>query len=477
MKKVHLVFLAGGVGSRLWPASRKNEPKQFIKFDGEHSPFQKTFLRFTDNITPGIEFFPPTVVTGAAYEVLMKNQVNELGVETADIILEPCARNTAPAIFAATSKIVGKDPQAMILVVPTDHLIHSIDDFISSVALGLKAAEEGDFVCLGVVPNRPEVGYGYMEAKQLSGERISKVTKFHEKPSARDAGQMLQSGNFYWNAGVFLFKGNTLLTAVERYEAKLVKPVLMALKNSEHISSCIKLNEADWTQAPNISIDYAILEKAKNVSAVKYYGHWSDIGDWQGFHRESQKDEYGVAKIGSVTSVGSNQSLLFCDDPDIHLFGLDIQNLAVVVTKDAVLVAPISSAQKVGKHIVAMEKAGVSQASTTKVEKRPWGSFEVLSSEASNKVKRLMVEPGKVLSLQSHKYRSENWIVVSGTATVTLAEKTFLLQQNETVFIPQGIKHRVLNATNEKLEILELQTGSYFGEDDIIRYSDEYGRA
>lgn len=476
MKKIHLVLLAGGVGSRLWPVSRKTRPKQFIKFDGVNSLFQKTILRFSNSGRLGVEFFSPIIVTSANYEFFVKEQVEDVTDDEPKIILEPVSRNTAPAIFAATVQILETDPEAMILVVPTDHLIESTDTFISKIVLGLLPAEGGDFVCLGVVPDRPETGYGYMEASHFTLEGVAKVSKFHEKPTAQNAQEMLSSGNFYWNAGVFLFKAETLVKALECHETGLMEPVMLASKNAHITNNCIKLEEKNWNKAPDISMDYAILEKADNVSVVRYDGHWSDIGDWQGFYLEASKDDKGVAKSGSVASISSYNSLLFCNNPDMHLLGLDLQNLAVVIDGNAVLVTPLSSAQKVGKAISDMEKLGVAQAHSSTLEKRPWGLFEVLSDRETTKVKRLLIKPGKILSLQSHKYRSEHWVVVSGTATVTLEKETFELEEKDSIFIPQGAKHRVQNNALHDLEIIEVQTGSYFGEDDITRYEDAYGR-
>ena len=463
------VLLCGGSGTRLWPLSRKSYPKQFAELVGDETLFQASARRLS-----GDGFAAPVVVTGADFRFIVAEQLQTAGQDPSAILIEPAGRNTAPAVLAAALHLAD-DPDRLMLVAPSDHVVPDAPAFRRAVAVGAEAARAGNLVTFGIRPDRPETGYGYLELAE-QGTGAVKLKRFVEKPDQARAKEMLVAGNYLWNAGIFLFQVKTILAAFEAYAPGLMDPVRRAVTQAQVDLDFLRLAPVPWAEAQDISIDYAVMERAHNLSVVPYDAGWSDLGDWEAVWRDSEQDANGVVLHGPATAIDCSDTLLRSEADGLEVVGLGLKDALVVALPDAVLVADKSRAQDVKHAVNALKDKGAKQATQFPLDHRPWGWFETLVLAGRYQVKRIVVKPGASLSLQSHFHRSEHWIVVAGTAKVTVDEDVKLLTENQSVYIPLGAVHRMENLGKVNLELIEVQIGTYLGEDDIVRYEDVYAR-
>ncbi len=467
------ILLCGGSGTRLWPLSRKAYPKQFSPLIGEQSLFQASALRFS-----GEGFQRPLIVSNADFRFIVAEQLMQVGVDPGTILIEPEARNTAPAILAAALHLYKTDPDGLMLVAPSDHVVPNAPAFRAAVAEGQNAALDGQLVTFGISADRAETGYGYLElsAPVAASSEPQKLERFIEKPDAVRASAMVEAGHYLWNAGIFLFSARAILKAYRAHAPAMVDAVMAALDSAQCDLGFLRLAEAPWSVVEDISIDHAIMENATNLSVVPFSEGWSDLGDWEAVWRETPVDELGVATTGPTTALDCKDSLLRAENSQQQLVGIGLQNIVAVAMPDAVLVADLSHAQNVKTAVAQLKALGTPQATCFPKVYRPWGWFESLSAGPNFLVKRVTVKPGAKLSLQSHKHRSEHWVVVEGTARVTLADTITDLTENQSTYVPVGTKHRLENPTDLPMTLIEVQTGDYLGEDDITRYDDMYDR-
>jgi mannose-1-phosphate guanylyltransferase/mannose-6-phosphate isomerase len=465
------ILLCGGSGTRLWPLSRKSYPKQFAPLVGGTTLFQAAALR-----TCADGFAPPVVVTGADFRFIVTEQLQGAGVEPGTVLIEPSARNTGPAILAAVAHVAATDPQGMVLIAPADHVVPDGAAFRAAVQAGMAAAQAGQIVTFGITPDRAETGYGYLELSEPSAGAPVALRRFVEKPDAQAAAAMVQSGTFLWNAGLFLARADVLRAAFARHAPDLVAPVEAAVSGAVSDLGFLRLDPAAWDTAPDISVDYAVMERADNLSVVPFSGGWSDLGGWEAVHREMGPDTDGNATHGPATALECTDTLLRAESGGQVLVGIGLDKMIVVAMPDAVLVAPMDRAQDVKRAVATLKAKSAPQATEFPKDHRPWGWFESLVQGDLFQVKRIHVNPGASLSLQSHQKRAEHWIVVEGTAEVTVNDTVRRVGQNQSVYIPVGAKHRMSNRTDVPMVLIEVQTGTYFGEDDIVRYEDIYAR-
>ncbi len=466
------VILCGGSGTRLWPLSRKSYPKQFSKLIGEESLFQMSASRVR-----GADYSQPLVLTNADFRFIVTEQLAEIGIDPGAVLIEPEGRNTAPAILAAALYLLAQDQDAVLLVLPSDHNVPDAAHFSDTVQKGMAAALDGDLVTFGIQPIRPETGYGYLELDKKSADGAAvKLRRFVEKPDLATAQTMLDAGNYLWNGGIFLFKAQVIVDAFLAHKPTLIGPVGNAVKDAQIDLGFLRLAPESWAQAEDISIDYAVMEPATNLSAVPFDGSWSDLGDWDSVWRETTADDNGLVTSGSAIGIDCKNTLLRSEAAGQEIVGIGLENIIAVAMPDAVLVADKSRAQDVKLAVQALKKKNASQAVQHPRDYRPWGSFECLYLGQRFQVKRIVVKPGGILSLQSHMHRSEHWIVVEGTAKVTIGLEIKLVGENQSVYIPVGEKHRMENPGKVPMVLIEVQTGSYLGEDDIMRYEDVYAR-
>lgn len=467
------ILLCGGSGTRLWPLSRKSYPKQFLPLIGDKTLFQASIERLT-----GPEFAAPVVLTNADFRFIVTEQLTSVGVDPGAILIEPQGRNTGPAILAAALWLEKTDPDGLMLVAPSDHVMPDPEAFRDAITQGEVAAHTGQLVTFGIHPTRPETGYGYLEVEgDLPTEpKAARLKRFVEKPDTDEALKMLASGQYLWNAGIFLFSVKAILEAFRAHAPDLLVPVQTSVDQGAHDLGFLRLEPTAWAQADDISIDYAVMEHAKNLMVVPYAQGWSDLGDWEAVLREVPQDENGVATSGSATAIDCTNTLLRSEDPALEIVGIGLENIVAVAMPDAVLVVDITRTQDVKKAVMALKEKRAKQAETFPKDHRPWGHFESLVIGTRFQVKRIVVHPGAALSLQSHHHRSEHWIVVEGTARVTVDEDVKLIGENQSVYIPLGAVHRMENPGKIPMVLIEVQTGSYLGEDDIVRYEDIYAR-
>ncbi|MCR8725713.1 mannose-1-phosphate guanylyltransferase/mannose-6-phosphate isomerase [Frigidibacter sp. ROC022] len=466
------VLLCGGSGTRLWPLSRKGFPKQFVPLVGDETLFQASARRLA-----GTMFAPPTVVTGSDYRFIVTQQLAAIGIDPGAVMIEPSGRNTGPAVLAAALHLAASDPDAVLLIAPSDHVMTDADSFRSAIAAGIDAVAEGRIVTFGIVPDRPETGYGYLElARPPEGETVLPLTRFVEKPDAATAARMLAAGNYLWNAGIFLASARSLIAAFDTHAPRMAASVREALDGARADLGFLRLAPGPWDEIDGLSIDYAVMERADNLSVVPYHGGWSDLGGWDAVAEEMGADAAGNASAGPVTAIDCTGSLFRSESDGLELVGIGLDNVIAVATPDAVLVADRSRAQDVKRAVELLKARGAKQAESFATDHRPWGWFETLALSERFQVKRIVVHPGATLSLQSHHHRSEHWIVVQGTARVTVGEEVSLVSENQSVYVPLGVKHRMENPGKLPMVLIEVQTGSYLGEDDIIRYEDVYAR-
>lgn len=471
---IHPVLLCGGTGSRLWPLSRQSLPKQFVKLLGEGSLFQGSARCFS-----GSRFSAPVIVTSGSFHFLVAEQLADISMTASAILIEPEPRNTAPAALSAALWLHRQDPDAVMLVAPSDHVIPDAEGFRRAVEAALPAALAGKIVTFGIMPARAETGFGYLRLEPggniLTDEPLP-LTGFIEKPERPEAEAMLRSGNHLWNSGLFLFTTRTLLASFSTHAPDMLKTVRAAVEEAAPELCCLRLASRPWSGLPSISIDNAIMEKAGNLAVMPYLGRWSDLGSWDAVWHEVEPDAQGNVLSGHALAIDCHGSILRSESEGLELVGIGLNDLIAVAMQDAVLVARRSDAQRVREAVDALQAQSASQATCFSHDHRPWGWFETVTAGRGFKVKRIMVKPGAALSLQSHRHRAEHWIVVHGTAKVTVGTDTRFLSGNESTYIGPGTVHRLENPGQEQVILIEVQTGAYLGEDDIIRYEDAYAR-
>ena len=472
---IHPVLLCGGAGTRLWPLSRKSFPKQFAPLLGEETLFQAAATRMQ-----GADVAAPLVITGSDFRFIVTEQLAEAGVEPGTILIEPEPRNTAPAILAAAFHLAASAPDALMLIMPSDHVVPDKEAFAALVRASAEAATSGQIVTFGIQPTRPETGYGWLELGSVPDAAQTPapgpLIRFVEKPDAADAEKMLKTGHYLWNAGIFLLSVRTALTAFEAHAQGLMAPVQAAVEQAEPDLGFLRLGAEPFAGAEDISIDYAVMERAENLQVMPFVGAWSDLGDWASVWRESGPDADGSATHGPATAIDCKNTLLRAVSKEQEVGGIGLEDLMVVAMPDAVLVADKSRAQDVRRAVSALKTKAAAQAETFPRDHRPWGWFETLALGDRFQVKRIVVHPGAALSLQSHVHRAEHWIVVAGTAEVTVDDETRLVTENQSIYVPLGSVHRMKNPGKLPMVLIEVQTGAYLGEDDIIRYEDIYAR-
>lgn len=471
---IHPVLLCGGSGTRLWPLSRKSFPKQFSALTGDESLFQSSAKRFAAN-----GFGSPLVVTGADFRFIVTEQLGEIGVKPAAVIIEPQGRNTAAAALAAALALEATSPGALMLVAPSDHVIPDDAQFRRTVEAAVPSALSGQLVTFGIRPDRAETGYGWLELTNPTADFApvpQPLSRFVEKPDAVTAAAMLAGGKHLWNAGIFLFTTTDLIAAFVLHAPDTLAGVRAAFAGAENDLGFTRLDPAPWATLPDISIDYAVMERARNLSVVPFGGVWSDLGGWEAVWRDSHPDEDGVVTHGHAVAIDCTDSLLRSEAGSLSLVGIGLKNIVAVAMPDAVLIVDKDRAQDVKLAVNRLKADNVPQAETFPRDHRPWGWFESLVVGNRFQVKRIVVHPGAALSLQSHHHRAEHWIVVEGTARVTVDKDVRLITENQSVYIPLGAVHRLENPGKVNMVLIEVQTGIYLGEDDIIRYEDVYAR-
>jgi mannose-1-phosphate guanylyltransferase/mannose-6-phosphate isomerase len=472
MSIVHPVILSGGAGSRLWPLSRSLFPKQLLALAGERSLIQDTVLRVADR-----EFLPPLIICNVEHRFLIAEQMREAAITPEAIVLEPIGRNTAPAAAIAALMVAEKDPDGVLLLMPADHIVRNSTAFLQAVKQAVAAAERDHLVTFSITPDSPETGYGYIRrGVGLGGlEGAFAVARFVEKPDAATAASYVASGEYGWNSGMFVFKAKLFLAELERLEPELLTHCRAAIKNGKRDLDFFRLEEASFAKAKSISIDYAVMERTGTAAMVPVEMGWSDIGSWESLWCASAHDSSGNAVKGDVLQHATRNSYLRSEGPLVAAVGLE--NVVVVATADAVLVSHREASQDVKRIVEQLGSQGRELHLTHRKVFRPWGSYEGIDNGEGFQVKHIIVNPGAKLSLQMHHKRAEHWIVVSGLARVTCDDNEFPLKQNESTYIPLGSRHRLENIGSEPLHLIEVQSGSYLGEDDIVRFEDSYGRS
>ena len=462
------ILLAGGAGTRLWPVSRDALPKQFLPLIGSRSTYQETLLRVQDAM-----FAAPIVITGPNFHFFARRQAEEVGVD-ATVVIEPVRRDSGPAIAAATAVAAQRDPQAVVLALAADHIVPDADAFRATCAAGRIAAEAGRIVTFGIKPTGPKANFGYiLPGDPIGADGVFALKRFVEKPDAATAARYLREG-YLWNSGNFLFRADVLLSELARLEPEMSAAITEAVTKASADLGFLRLEPEAFARAPQKSIDYAVMEKTDRAAVVRGNFRWSDIGSWDALLDITPRDSAGNVVQGSVVTVDASDCVVHSNDRLTAVVG--VKDLVVVSTSDAVMVIPRERAQDV-RDLVGKLKAGKRpEATDHKRVHRPWGYYESIDMGERFQVKRIVVVPGGILSLQKHRHRAEHWVVVRGTAEVTLGEKVSAVHENESIYIPIGSVHRLANKGKIPLELIEVQTGSYFGEDDIERLEDVYKR-
>jgi mannose-1-phosphate guanylyltransferase/mannose-6-phosphate isomerase len=464
------VLLSGGVGSRLWPVSRESHPKQFLPLAGELTMLQETLQR-----TSGLEAAPPIIVCNEEHRFMVAEQLRQLEVEAGALILEPVGRNTAPAVALAALSAITADPDAVMLVLPADHLIADVDAFIAAVNKALPSARDGRLMTFGVVPTAPETGYGYIKCGSGLGDDLFQLDRFVEKPDKDTACGYLESGGYLWNSGMFLLGAQRFLDELGKLAPDILSSCRAAMESATADMHFVRPDPTQFEQCPSDSIDYAVMEKTDAGGVVALDCGWSDVGAWSALWEVAKRDTEGNVMRGDVILDNCRGSYIRSDSRLVAATGVD--NLVVVETADAVLVADRDKVQDVKSIVNILKAQERTEASLHRRVYRPWGSYESLVTSDRFQVKRIVVNPGQRLSLQKHHHRAEHWIIVKGTAEVTCEDKVFMLGEDESTYIPLGHKHRLANPGHIALELIEVQSGAYLGEDDIVRFEDVYGRS
>jgi mannose-1-phosphate guanylyltransferase / mannose-6-phosphate isomerase len=467
MMPLQPVLLSGGSGTRLWPLSREAYPKQFLPLVGEDTMLQATWSR----VAP-LAGVAPIVVANEAHRFLVAEQLRVVGAPVPRIVLEPVGRNTAPAIAVAALQALADGADPLLLVLPSDHVVGNVDAFRAAVGVASVAAEAGKLVTFGIVPTAPETGFGYIEAAAGDGD-VRPVKRFVEKPDAQTAQRYIAEGGYYWNSGMFLFRASVVLAELERFRPDIVAACRASFDKAKRDGDFVRLDEAAFAACPSDSIDYAVMERTDAAMVLPVDIGWNDVGSWSALWDVTERDADGNAHHGDVIAVDSRNSYAYARRL-VALVGVD--DLVVVETDDAVLVAHKGRVQQVKDIVAKLKAAQRTQVALHREVHRPWGSYDSVDVGDGFQVKRIKVKPGATLSLQSHEHRAEHWIIVRGTARVTRGDEVFDLQANQSTYIPIGERHRLQNPADDMLELIEVQSGDYLGEDDIVRYEDVYGR-
>lgn len=465
------VIMAGGTGSRLWPLSRTLNPKQFLPLAAP----QQSMLQATITRLSGLDMAEPLLICNEQHRFLAAEQLRQLGLEQANIILEPVGRNTAPAIALAALQLISKGHDPLMLVLAADHLIRDVGAFHTSIEAAIPLAEDGKLVTFGILPTQPETGYGYIQQGSALADQAFTVKRFVEKPDFETAQQYLNSGEYYWNSGMFLFRASRFLTELGLHRSDILAACEKAMKGSEQDLHFTRVDTKAFTACPEDSIDYAVMEKTADAAMVTLDAGWSDIGSWSALWEVSDKDAEGNSLTGDVISHDTYNTLVRAEHRLVSTVG--VNDLVIVETKDALLVAHKDKVQDVKKIVEQIKHDGRHEHINHREVYRPWGVYDSIDNGQRYQVKRITVKPGAKLSVQMHHHRAEHWIVVSGTAKVTNGEETYLVTENQSTYIPIGQVHALENPGVIDLELIEVQSGSYLGEDDIVRFEDRYGRA
>ncbi len=466
------VLLCGGSGTRLWPLSRERFPKQFVPLLADRSLFQASAQRFI-----GEGFDAPLVMTANEFRFIVSEQLDECGISPAGILIEPEPRNTAPAALAAAVLLQQSHPQSLMLLVPSDHAIENKEAFCEAVRRAVPAALDERIVTFGINPTRAETGYGWLETGSETHPGIHELQRFVEKPDRDRADEMLRDGSFLWNAGIFLATASTFVEAFRKHAPGLMAPVERSVKKARNDLNFLRLDQEAWAQVESISIDYAVMEKADNLSVVRFDEGWSDLGSWESVWQHVAKDEAGNALSERTTAIDCERTLLRSESDEVELVGIGLKNIVAVAMRDAMIVADLDQSQSVKLAVEKLKARNARQFGEFPKHHRPWGWYETLVLADRFQVKRIYVHPGASLSLQSHMHRSEHWIVVAGTAKVVVNDDVRLVTENESVYVPVGSVHRMENPGKVPMVLIEVQTGAYLGEDDIVRYEDKYARS
>lgn len=464
------VILSGGAGTRLWPLSRSSRPKQFLKIVDDQTLFQATLQRLA-GLKKNIE---PIVVANHEHRFLVAEQCQSVGVTPSAIIVEPYSRNTAPAVALAAWYQYVTDPDAILLVLPSDQVVSDISAFYGALSLAYNAAQKDLIALFGITPTEPEVGYGYVKSGPADSHGWATVSEFREKPELAVAQQYLREGGYFWNSGIFIFKASTFLDELRRHAPQVYESSQKAMEYAKSDLDFVRADPTHFERCPSDSIDYAIMERTNRAVVVALNAGWSDVGAWNSVWSCRPRDVDGNAVCGDVVLLESTNSYVHAESRLVSLLG--VSDLVVVETSDAVLICQKSDAQSVKKIVNLLRSGNRHEADFHREVFRPWGAFDCIGSGERYQVKRLTVTPGGRLSLQKHHHRAEHWVVVKGTARVSIGGVEKFVAENESVFIPLGVKHSLENPGDTPLEIIEVQSGSYLGEDDIVRYEDRYGR-
>jgi mannose-1-phosphate guanylyltransferase/mannose-6-phosphate isomerase len=470
MTKIVPVILAGGAGTRLWPVSRDALPKQFLPLVGERSTYQDTLLRVADAAL----FAPPIVITGADFRFFARRQAEDIGID-ATVVIEPMRRDSGPAVAAAAALARTRDADAVVLALAADHVILDVEEFQATCAAGLKGAEAGRIVTFGITPSAPKTSYGYIRrGKPTAAGGVDAVDAFVEKPDAETAARYVAEG-YLWNSGNFLFRADVLIAELSRFEPSMAEAVERAVAGANRDLGFVRLDAEAFADAPQKSIDYAVMEKTDRAAVVTGNFRWSDIGSWDAIFDIASRDKSGNSVHGTVVTTDTRNCVIHSVDRLTAVLGAD--DLVVVSTPDAVLVVPRARAQEVRELVAKLKGAQRPEATEHRRGHRPWGYYDSIDKGERFQVKRIVVRPGGTLSLQKHHHRAEHWVVVRGTAEVTLGTDVKAVHENESIYIPIGAVHRLANQGKIPLELIEVQTGSYLGEDDIVRIDDVYKRS
>ena len=469
MISISPVILSGGSGSRLWPSSRSLYPKQFLKLVSDNTMLQETVFRLNgiDNVES------PVVVANNEHRFFVADQLNKCGITPGQIILESAARNTAPAIALAALALEGDDETVM-LVLPADHIVDDQTAFQRAVNVGRREAEKGRLVTFGVVPNSPNTGYGYIHAGDPLSDGVFLVNAFVEKPDLETAKGYLNSGTYSWNSGIFMFKPSVYLRELEASRPEIIDICRLALERADRDLDFVRIDAASFESCPSDSIDYAVMEDTENAVVIPIDVGWNDIGSWSALWEQLEKDEHGNVLKGDVIVDGVTDSLIISEKKLIA--GVGVDNIVLVETDDSILLVDKSRVQDVKSIVSYLKSEGRPEAELHRKVYRPWGFYDSIENSQGFQVKRLVVYPGAELSLQMHHHRAEHWVVVKGTAEVVNGDQRMLLRVNESTYIPIGATHQLINPGKLNLELIEVQSGDYLGEDDIVRFEDIYGR-
>jgi mannose-1-phosphate guanylyltransferase len=462
------IILSGGSGTRLWPLSRKLHPKQFIDLVNDTTLFQDTILRLPKDAAN------PLIICNEEHRFLAAEQLRQINKESNGIILEPIGKNTAPAIALAALKFINNGEDPLLLVLSADHLIQNINTFHQSIKIAEKLAEKDKLVTFGIVPDKAETGYGYIKANIDNTADYYKIQSFTEKPNEEDAKKYLDSGNYLWNSGMFMFKASIYLQELEKFEPEILTSCKKSCQTEYKDKDFIRLNNDEFRQCPEQSIDYGVMEHTEGAMVVPLDANWSDIGSWDALWNAKNKDKNGNVSEGDVILDEVKNTYAYSANRLVSVIG--VSDLVIVDTQDALLVADKKYSQNIKNIVNQLKQDNRSEADNHRKVFRPWGYYDSIDADDGFQVKRILVNPGAKLSLQKHEHRAEHWVVVKGVAKVTCGDKTFSLKENQSTYIPKGEVHRLENTEEIDLEIIEIQTGDYLGEDDIIRLEDDYQR-